>query len=219
MEIADRVDLRRCRVGPRQPEGGEPGLHGAEREARFLAQRLGAGLPVAHDALRIGTGAAAGFRPARDHERALRSLPWQRVAEGEHGGLRRPPDLGTDVGARDGIDRAARLVDAPRRECLAVELVEGLEARVRELPRRAQFARAECRQRPPGRLDVLRRDLEAFGERLRRMQEHPLDDVAGLGGCAGGILEHRRDVGVVAGCEQARLHKLPPMVHADRGVR
>src|ERR1700738_3581446 len=60
--------------------------------------------------------------------------------------FRRRIELRTDIAARDRVD--AVLHDPPFDQRLDVDFVEGLKTVFREWRGRAQFAGAECRQRP-----------------------------------------------------------------------
>ena len=97
--------------------------------------------------------------------------------------LRRRVDLRTHVAARDRIDLAVE--QAPFLQGDHVDFVEGAKALLRERRRRAQFAGAERRQRPPRlgdhSLDALETRFEGHGG----AKTHALD----------GMTRQRRDPG------------------------
>src|SRR5260370_40343283 len=83
-------------------------------------------------------------------------------------------------------------------------LVEGSKSMLGKRRRRAQFAGAKRRQRPPRSLNILCHLRKSLRQRQQAVKTHALDLVAGGGRSAARILEHRRDESIIAGRKLVR---------------
>src|SRR6266699_4808418 len=104
VKVMNGIDLGCRGVMPAKAERGQPPLHLAEHEARFLAQALRADVAARDDAVEIIVVAFRHFPAPGDDERRRRVGGYCREREGVERGLRRRIDLRADVAARHRVD-------------------------------------------------------------------------------------------------------------------